>query len=64
MGTLNDTMCRACPALKDLAERLALMTTLVNELRSDHNAHCAMGSGTHTAADATNVVTSPAMAVL
>jgi hypothetical protein len=61
MAKLKDDMCAACPTLKDLAARLELMTTLVNELRSDHNAHCA---ATHSVADAVNVVTSPALATL
>jgi len=61
MPELKDKMCRACPALKALSTRLEATITLVNELKADHNAHCAMGSGTHTAADVTNVVTSPAV---
>ncbi len=64
MAELKDKMCKACPALKALSTRLESTITLVNELKTDHNAHCAMGAGTHTAADATNVVTSAAVSVL
>jgi len=45
----------ACPALRKLADQLAAAFTLINELKAEHNAHCA---GTHTVADTTNVVTS------
>jgi hypothetical protein len=51
----KDDLKGACPALKKLADQLAAAFTLINELKADHNAHCA---GTHTVADTTNVVTS------
>lgn len=45
----------ACPALRKLSAQLDAAFTLINELKTDHNAHCA---GTHTVADTTNVATS------
>lgn len=64
MAELKDKMCRACPALNALSDRLDATIALVNELRLDHNAHCAMGAGTHTAADTTNVVSHAAVDAL
>lgn len=41
MGDTKEKMKRACPTLKDLADKLEKAVTLINELRTDYNAHVA-----------------------
>lgn len=41
MGATKDRMKKACPTLRDLADKLDATITLLNELRTDHNANVA-----------------------
>lgn len=41
MGDTKERMNKACPTLRELAERIDAAITLINELRDDHNANVA-----------------------